>query len=113
MKKLKFSHQYYKLQQLEKGAVITTIRRQLHNRHIGQIVDVCLKYTHLCYAKIIDIQKKPLYEISTDLLIKDTAPFAKNRTEAIALLNTFYKNPLRETETLFILYLQKTEVITL
>jgi len=112
MKKLKFSHQYYKLQQLEKGTVITTIRRQL-KYHIGEIVKVHLNYSYLCYAKVVNIKKKPLYKIPNDLLIQDTAPFAKNRTESIALLNTFYKNPLRETEPLYIIFLKKVDVITL
>ena len=113
MKILRFSHNYEKLSKLQQGEVITTIRRQLHNRHIGQIVDVRLKYIHVCYAKIVDIQKRPLYEISDELLIQDTTPFAKNRTEAIALLNSFYRKPLRDTEELFILFLKKTEVIVL
>jgi len=112
MKVLKFSHLYTKIDELFQGQIITTIRRQLRY-HVGEIIKVHLNYSYLCYAKIIDIQKKPLYEISTDLLIKDTAPFAKNRTEAIALLNSFYRKPLRDTEELFVLFLKKTEVVLL
>ncbi|UJG43608.1 MAG: ASCH domain-containing protein [Candidatus Heimdallarchaeum endolithica] len=108
MKVLKFSHLYTKIDDLQSGQTITTIRRRLKGIQINDCIYVKLNNRYLCIAKIVKIEKKKLKDISTDLLKKDTDK--KTRQEAVQLLNSFYRNKITEDEELFIFYLKKKDV---
>ena len=95
MDELKFSHDYDKLDSLKKGETITTIRKN-NSFQTREKVKVTQNGSFLCYAKLLNIEKKLIRDINTETLIKDTAPHATNRKEALELLNSFYRNPLHE-----------------
>jgi len=109
MKELKFSHLYTKIDDLQSGQTITTIRRRRKSIQIKDCIYVRLNNRYLCIAEIVKIEKKRLKDISTDLLKKDTDK--KTRQEAVRLLNSFYRNKITEDEELFIFYLRKKDVL--
>ena len=107
MDKLKFSHDYDKLDSIQKGETITTIRKNNSFRTRDK-VKVMQNGSFLCYAQLLTIDKIIIRNISTETLIKDTAPHAKTRKEALELLNSFYpKKPLHEGSLVFLYQLRK------
>ena len=110
MDDLKFSHDYDKLDSLKSGETITTIRKNNYFQTRDK-VRVMQNGSFLCYAQLLTIDKIILRTISTETLIKDTAPHAKTRKEALDLLNSFYpKKPLHEGFLVFLYQLRKIHV---
>ena len=107
MDDLKFSHDYDKLDSLKKGETITTIRKNNYFQTRDK-VKVMQNGSFLCYAQLLTIDKIIIRTISTETLIKDTAPHAKTRKEALELLNSFYpKKPLHEGSFVFLYHLRR------
>lgn len=106
MQVLPFSHTYDKLNSLKKGETITTIRKN-NSFHTREKVKVMQNGSFLCYAQLLTIDKIVIRTISTETLIKDTAPHATDRKEALELLNSFYRNPLHEGSIVYFYTLRK------
>ena len=89
---MNFKHNYEKL----KNNVFTTIRRHDKPEYkVGNIEPIELKERFLFNAEIIFKRKRFLYKIPTLILVADTWPFAKNRSEALDLIQSFYETPIK------------------
>ena len=106
MEDLIFSDDYDNLDSLKSGETITIIRKN-NSFHTRQKVRVMQNGSFLCYAQLLTINKIIIRTISTETLIKDTAPHAKTRKEALELLNSFYRKPLHEGSMVFIYTLKR------
>jgi hypothetical protein len=96
---IKFSKNFSKLDKNK----FTTIRRYDKYEEGGLLKVKTPKTTfEVIVSKKI---KKPLGEIDTPFLLKDTD--TKTREEALKLINSFYKKPLQDQEVLTILFLKK------
>ena len=101
---MKYSHNYSKFN----TDSYTTIRRYKKGRKVGKVEHETLNDKTLHYSKIVKIESKPLNDIEFQLLLDDTAPFAKNREEIFELFQSFYKKPINfHKENFFIFYLRK------
>ncbi len=106
MKNLNFSYTYDKLYLLNEGHRATTIRRRNKFR-LGEKVKILANGQHLCYAKIIIIERVKISEIDDIKLLADVAPHADTREAAIALINRFYRIPLTEESEVFLYTLKR------
>jgi len=89
---MNFKHNYEKL----KNNVFTTIRRHDKPEYkVGNIEPIELQEKFLFNAEIIFKRKRFLYKIPTSILVADTWPFAKNRFEALDLIQSFYETPIK------------------
>lgn len=60
------------------------------------------------FAKITNIERKPLVQISTPFLLEDTD--CETREEAVDLIGSFYQKPINYyKERLYIYYLKKVK----
>ena len=96
-----FSEDYPKLHEPK----FTTIRRHDKGYEKTQVRPVTLKEKGFIGKVLIKFKHfKTLPEIDTQFLLRDTG--RPTRDAAIALLNSFYKTPILETEELCILGLE-------
>ena len=99
---MKYSNNYSKLSLEE----YTTIRRYSKGK-VGKIVKEDYP-DGWHFAKIINVERKPLIQITTEFLLADTD--CKTRENAIELINSFYKKPIDETkEKLYIYHLKRVK----
>ena len=108
MKTLPFSHHYDKLDSLQDGETITTIRRRNHFRR-SEKVQILSKGHFFCLAQITVIKKLKLKEIDDITLWRDVSPHAETREEAIDFINQFYRNALTENSEVYLFYLKKED----
>ncbi len=109
MKAINFSHHYRKLELLENGKTITTIRKHNKGLHVDEIVNITLRKALICQVQIERIEQKQIKHLSAEFLINDTSPHASNRKEALKFINGFYRIPLHEGSYVYVFYLKKIE----
>lgn len=93
---MKYSHNYSKLEQKE----YTTIRRYSKGKVGRGLTETYPGGYH--FAQIVKIERKPLIQVSTELLLKDTD--CETREEAIELIQSFYKKPIDYFSEKFYIY---------
>jgi len=96
-----FKTNYPKLKNKE----FTTIRKNSHGKYIGHDVLIYSPLMAPFVATIYDIKRASLMQLSDKFLMADTC--TKSRAMAIALLNSFYKNPIKLNEKLYVFYLRR------
>lgn len=103
IKKLVFSKWYKKLE----NDVFITLRRK-PQCFAGEKVTVVIKgLPNVFYAKCLQLLKVSLNELSNDLLLFDTD--AITRSEAIELIQSFYRKELKDDEVLILHIMEKIE----
>ncbi len=94
-----FKQQFQKLT----NNTFSTIRRH-NNYKLGQIYEIKTPETTF-NAELVKKEHKTLKEIETLFLMIDTD--TDNREEAITLLNSFYKKPIKWNDELVILFFER------
>ncbi|WP_371802692.1 hypothetical protein [Candidatus Lokiarchaeum ossiferum] len=82
--------------------VFSEIRRHDKNYQVNQIRYMVLKdFGQIGCVRITMVQKRALYQLPSNFLILDTG--AISREHAIKILNSFYREPIRNEEKMTVL----------
>ena len=93
---MKYSHDYKKLRWDE----YTTIRRYPKAKVGRTVIEMYPSGMH--HAKIVKIERKTLFEMDEEFLMKDTD--CENKYEAIELIKSFYQKPIDLYKEKFYVY---------
>ena len=96
---MKYSHKYSKLDKEE----YTTIRRYSKGKAGQLVMETYPGGSHESF--IYKVERKSFNEMSDDFLFNDTD--CNNREDVIKLFNSFYKNPIKNDEKLYVYYLKR------
>lgn len=111
-KPLNFSYRdYYKL---EKDSFSTIRKKRFPKSLVGKIVTITINREPLFCARVLAVEYKPLQDLETSFLIEDTTRHAKpitTREQAIALLQSFYRNAITPATEFSVITLEKLDVM--
>lgn len=100
-----FSHNYTKLSQMQGTTIRIGIKDK--NQYVRKAGDIVwLYHSNLRFkAEITKIERKPIKEISLDILKEDCAPFpCESHSQFVTGMAKFYNFPFDESKLVYVIY---------